>query len=650
MDTEGETFDLSVLGGFHLRRSGKTIDIPTGKVACLLTYLACTAPGPQPREKLATLLWGSSSEDRARHNLRQALAKLRQILGQNAIVNDYQSLRLSSGTINCDAVFFDQLIQEGTPSSLAAAVDLFKGAFLEDIFVDEEEWSDWLQIERERFMENAISAMVKHGESLLVAGYFAQAVSLGRRAVALNRFREDAHRLIMKGFIAAGRNSEVLTHYLELSNFLKSDLSTEPSEETRLLVDDLGRHRTTPKNAIPEAPLSPAPGTPTPAAPDPAPAASDASERRNVTVLVCNFVRSNKTTATIDPEDVQEYLLSFQKSVSDIVSKLGGYIATFSGNAVHVYFGYPRANLHEAAQAVRAGLAIVAMGRRLHKIGQMDLQISVGIASGAVIVSDSPCEQLSKPPSVFGEAPGIATQLQAVADPGAVLVSQTTRLLLGEMFEVCLREADTMTANFGASVWRVLSEKVGLSRFELERGKTFSPLVGRDDELDTLNRLWDRAKRGAGQIALITGEAGIGKSRLAEALVASVESGPHVLLRYQCSPYHTDSAFHPVIQHIVTTAGFTPNDSNDIRLDKLEALLSGDANGPIEDDSALLAQLLGLDCVARYGSDTSPVLKQRKRTLTTLIQRLERLTLQHPVLWLVEDAHWIDPTTLDLID
>ena len=232
-------FRLSLLGRFELTARNGDVHLPSSKLAGLLAYLACTEPQPQPREKLANLLWGSHFETQARQNLRQALFRLRRILGQDALINNDDDVWLVPGVIDCDAVRFEALTVEGSRASLAAACDLYAGPLLTDLNIAEDAWSDWRRSERERLEGIALDAMVRHGQQALLAGNAEAALRAATRAIAMNALREDAHRLIVQALAATGRKAEALKHYQDLVALLKRELSTEPDAVTQSLVAEL---------------------------------------------------------------------------------------------------------------------------------------------------------------------------------------------------------------------------------------------------------------------------------------------------------------------------------------------------------------------------------------------------------------------------
>src|SRR6185503_1736062 len=217
-------FGLSLLGGFELTGPDGVVDLPSKKLAALLAYLGCTAPQPQPRERLSALLWGSHFDAQAKQNLRQALSRLRKMLRPDALESDGEVVSLNAATIQCDVSRFEALVREGSRDALSAAADLYRGRLIDDVAVSEEGWSDWLTAERERLLEVAIGAMMRLGEQELAAGRAEHALKAGQRAVALNNMREDAHRLIVEALAATGRKAEALRHYQDLVTLLKHEL------------------------------------------------------------------------------------------------------------------------------------------------------------------------------------------------------------------------------------------------------------------------------------------------------------------------------------------------------------------------------------------------------------------------------------------
>ena len=389
-----------------------------------------------------------------------------------------------------------------------------------------------------------------------------------------------------------------------------------------------------------------------PAAREASPPASGAAERRQLTVMFVDLVGSTALSARLDPEDMGEIIKTYQNSVAGVVTRFDGHIAKYMGDGVLCYFGWPRAHEDDAERAVRAGLSIMEAMAAMRAPDGEKLAARVGIATGLVVVGDLVGEGAAQEEAVVGETPNLAARLQAVAAPGQVVLAETTRRLLGEIFEV-VDLGGKRLAGFAAEV-RVFGaegERIVESRFAARRARDLSPMVGRRQELALLLDRWHQATSGEGQMVLLTGEAGIGKSRIVQSLVDRLSAEDHIRINYQCSPYHGDSALYPTSQQLVLAAGFSDDDTPEMKLGKLEALIRhGDEE--VARVAPLLAGLLGLGEVAeaRYGTLELTPQQRRMETLEALVRQLVGLAQVKPVLFVLEDAHWIDPTTLELIE
>lgn len=373
------------------------------------------------------------------------------------------------------------------------------------------------------------------------------------------------------------------------------------------------------------------------------------AERRHLTVMFVDLVGSTALSATLDPEDMREVLQAYQNIVAGEITRFEGHVAKFMGDGVLAYFGWPRAHEDEAERAARAGLAVNQAISRLRTPATKPLQTRIGIATGLVVVGGLG-EGKAQEEAVVGDTPNLAARLQAIAEPGAIVISDATRRLLGDLFLLrelgvhSLKGIDEPTPAFS-----VLGERSLESRFAARQGGKVGTMVGRDQELALLNERWRQAKAGEGQVVLLTGEAGIGKSRISEALVEAAAAEPDFLLRYQCSPYHIESALYPVIQQLTFAAGFAVEDSKEVRLERLETLLARATTDPTS-AAPILAALLDIDGKSRYGELSLTPQQRRNRTLAVLLEQLAGLANRKPVLWVIEDAHWVDPTTLELIE
>jgi class 3 adenylate cyclase/predicted ATPase len=372
----------------------------------------------------------------------------------------------------------------------------------------------------------------------------------------------------------------------------------------------------------------------------------DAGERRQVTVMFSDLVGSTALSARMDPEDLREVISAYQRCVAEPVHRLGGFIAKYLGDGVLVYFGYPQAHEDDAERAVRAGLELIAAVSSL--ASPVLLQTRVGIATGVVVVGDLIGSGDAQQRGIVGETPNLAARLQGIAEPNAVVIAEGTRKLLGNLFELQDLGAKELKGIAGpVRAWAALRARSVEGRFEALHAAGQTALVGRDEERELLLRRWTRAKGGEGQVVLLSGEAGIGKSRLTAALLEHLAGEPHARLRYFCSPQHTDSAFFPIIGQIERAAGLRHDDTAQAKLDKLDAVLAPTMIS--KGDAALLADLLSLPNDGRYPRLDSAPQQRRQKTLEVLSLQLEALSRSRPVLMVFEDVHWIDPTSLEAL-
>jgi class 3 adenylate cyclase/predicted ATPase len=441
-----------------------------------------------------------------------------------------------------------------------------------------------------------------------------------------------------------------LAQYTEAfeTNNIEADLLGQLDDQT---LKDIGissaGHRLRIRNAIaklsPAVPLATNEGAFAPAM---EPQARDTAERRQVTVMFSDLVGSTALSTRMDPEDLREVISAYQKCVAETVQRFGGFVAKYMGDGVLVYFGYPQAHEDDAERAVRAGLELVGAVGDLKT--HAALQARVGIATGLVVVGDLIGSGASQEQAIVGKTPNLAARLQGIAAPNTVVISDGTRKLLGNLFELeDLGGKDLKGIEGPERSWAVLKANPVDSRFEAFHIAEITELVGRQEELELLLRRWSKAVAGEGQVVLLSGEPGIGKSRLTAALLETLAAEPHTRLRYFCSPQHTDSALYPIISQMERAAGFVHNDTAHAKLDKLDVLLSQRFMPP--QDRLLFAELLSLQNDGRYPKlDLTPQ-QRRQRTFEALTTQIASLAEQRPVLMVFEDVHWIDPTSLEAL-
>ena len=374
------------------------------------------------------------------------------------------------------------------------------------------------------------------------------------------------------------------------------------------------------------------------------------AERRQLTVMFCDLVGSTALSVKLDPEDLHGVIGAYHHCSAELVERYAGFVAKYMGDGVLAYFGFPEAHEDDAERAVRAGLAIVEAAPKLVTAAGSPLQVRIGIATGLVVVGDLVGSGEAQERGVVGETPNLAARLQGIAEPDGVVIADGTRRLLGDLFELRdLGLKDLKGVATSVRAWAALRESRVESRFEALHPSGLTDIVGREEECELLLRRWRRAKAGEGQVALLSGEPGIGKSRLTAEIQEHIRDEPHIRLRHFCSLQHRDSAFYPFISRIERAAGFERDDDAAARLDKLEALLA--KSGEVTAERAgLFAELLGVPAEGRYPAPPEDPQRRREMTLATFVEQLVTLSRQRPALLIFEDAQWADSTSLELLD
>ena len=387
---------------------------------------------------------------------------------------------------------------------------------------------------------------------------------------------------------------------------------------------------------------------PSPEAPPPLEA-----ERRHLTIAFCDLVDSTHLAEHLDPEDYRDVVRTYQAACADVIQRYDGHIAQLLGDALLIYFGWPTAHEDDAQRAVHAGLEMLAalaeVNRRLTQTHRVQLAMRVAVHTGLVVVGEmggsGRQEHLA-----LGATPNVAARLQALAQPGSVVISAATHALVQGYFTTSNLGPQAFKGVAGpVQVYQVLRDSGAQHRFEVARRRGLTPFVGRETEVAMLGERWQQAREGMGQVVVISGEAGIGKSRLVQSLYERVAHEPHVRLECRCSPYHQHSAFYPVVDLLERTVGLDRVDSAKTKCSKLEAVLAP-LQLPVEAPVPLLAALLSIPLDEVYEALSLTSQQQRQRTLTTLLAMLTAWSEQHPVLLVVEDLHWVDPSTREFLD
>jgi class 3 adenylate cyclase/tetratricopeptide (TPR) repeat protein len=366
--------------------------------------------------------------------------------------------------------------------------------------------------------------------------------------------------------------------------------------------------------------------------------------RRQLTILFCDLVGSTELAQQLDAEMLRELMHAYQRACGDIVSRYAGYVAQYLGDGIVVYFGFPQAHEDDAERAVRAALDMVAAVSKIP--APTPLRVHIGVATGSVVVGDSGADNGSASNTAVGETPNLAARLSALAEAGQIVVSAGTYRLLGYSFSTeDLGERQLKGISGPVKAWLVRDLTPTESRFGAARKSRYTPFVGREAEIALLLARWESAREGDGQVVLLTGEPGIGKSRIAHVLGQHLADTPHVRHVYQCSPYHNGSAFYPLVEPFERAFGFERDDTPEQKLDRLEAALDLDADR-LTVTAPFFAAFLSLP-TDRYPAQMLTPQKHREKTIVALVEQTLRLAKRQTMLMICEDAHWADPATLE---
>lgn len=612
---------LMLLGGFEARLQGRPVPgITYNKMRALLAYLAVERVQDHPREVLAELLWSGNTPPTARGNLRRTLSDLRRVLevptGTVMFAASKHTLRfIPNGYV--DAMDF-------TGSSSAAAEErlmaLYRGEFLAGLSLpDSPEFERWLQIQRETLHRRALALLEQLANRHAQAGNNGRALSFALRYTELDPWDENACCRVMRLYALNEQHSAAARHYQAYCRLLKDELGALPNNETRQLSEHIRHGR-------PGADLPQAVPTPPPALAQPQ------AERRQVSVLYCELT----LTAIDDLDEAMALLATPQARCVQIIREFSGHIVQTHGGGLLAYFGYPQAHEDAARHAVQAALVMT-------RETAYGIEIRTSVHTGLVITGG-----VSSMPDTVGKTSRLAIQLRQNAGPADVAISQDTHALVSGYFD-CLSLGVQHLPGLAQAleVFKVMRESGARTR--LDAARQLTPLAGRLAETAQLMGLWTTAAQGARQVALVLGEAGMGKSRLLHTLKARLADQPHALRELRCFPEFSQSPFQPLIAMLEAIFDFTPDDTSAARCARLVAYLEAHFPASAPQAAPLLADLLSLPPIAQYPAAGFSSQKQKEQTIALLLALLQTLALQQPVLLIVEDLHWVDPSTLELL-
>jgi DNA-binding SARP family transcriptional activator len=643
------TFQLSLLGRFELAGPDGPIDLTSRKLAGLLAFLACSAPEPQSRDQLMALLWGSHFEAQARQNLRQALTRLRRVLGEDRLISTGETISLKPGAIGSDVARFETLLADGSWDGLKAAVGLYRGQLLGDIAIPEEAWTEWLGVRRQRLEGLALDAMLKLGEQELQLGNHEQALSAANRAIAINNLREDAHRLVIRTLAGSGRRAGALKHYEYVVALLKRELGVEPDPAIVSLAVELRKPRAAKPG--PEAKSRPAsepnaaPHTSAVEEPDLPDGDLPAGERKHVTALYADLKESLELVAQRDPEEALRIFEAVLKLMTQAVHRYEGTVTLVTGDGIMALFGVPLALEDHAVRACYAALqiqgAVTQCAKGPHRSPIVPILVRAGLNSGEVVIrsiANGPRTEYR----AMGQTTHVAGRLGQSAAPGALLVSaETFRLAEGHVQVKPLEPGNI--SGLSEVAYELVGAEVRQSRFQARAARGLTGFVGRSGEIEQLEGAQAKTQRGRGQVVTIIGEPGLGKSRLVHEFIHSDRAASWMTLESACLSYGTTTSYHPVVELLKSYFGIDVSDDvREVRNKVADRVLNIDrALAP--DLPALMALLdIPVDDSSWQAVDGP---QRRQRTLDALKRLIFRQCQQQPVILVCEDLHWVDSET-----
>lgn len=632
---ESKVLRLALLGCFDIRVAENSLDTGYAKLRALLAFLAMSAGVPLRREYLAELFWPEMAAAAGRQNLRRALFNLKSIMGgagrllsakRDAVtLARSESLWLdvaefTAAAPSCVAVpnsgYCDPCITQ-----MEYMAGFYRGEFMAGFSLPGcPDFEDWLQLQRESLHRRALAILERLTNCHEQINGYGKALPFALRYTELEPWDEEGHRRAIRLYALNGQNSAALGQYDFCCRILKKELGVSPNDETRSLAESIrkGEWRPDRSNAAGEPPIAAFPPL--------------VAERRHVTVLYCEFILA----ATADPDEAATLLRAPQARCTEIIREFSGHIVQAYGGGLLAYFGYPQAHEYAAHHAVQAAMAVT-------REAVEGIEIRAGVHTGLIITGGEPSM-----PDTVGNTSMLTIQLRHGVAHNEVAISQDTRCLVGGYFDCISMGVQSFPgAAQPLEIFKVIRESGAHTR--LDAAAQLTPFVGRKAEIAELMGLWEKAAQGTFHVVLVQGEAGIGKSRLLHTLKMRLADFPHAICELRCFPEFSQSPFHPLIAMLEAIFGFAHGDKPEVKFGKLAKYLETHYPASAEDAIPLFAQLLSLPLCGNYRAPGLSPQKQKEQTLSILLDLLQALAAQQPVLLIVGDLHWIDPSTLELL-
>src|SRR5208337_3617795 len=584
---------ISLLGPFQLTIDGATVALPVKAQGVLA--LVAGQEYSLPRDKIAEYIWPNRGQQQSRQSLRQALLSIRKRFGdlaEDVLQQDNINGTLKLKGIKLDVIQFNQANQSRDRHELSHSMELYRGEFLADFPEISEYFDTWCLTQRSKFSRLAAGMLRQLASLQADEGEEEIAVATAHRLLALDPLREDAHRLLMEIYARFGRRAEALRQYEICADILRKELAVSPAEETASLARHLRSllkphsdvSPTPDRQKIPAAVIQKPTLAVSPVHPGPA-ATLDKGDRRQLTVMFCDLKGTVPFSSLIDPEEAIPLIEAYRRTFREAVQAVDGAIAQCVGEGIFVYFGSPISHENDAERAVHAALSAI---RSLRELGEArKLNVGVGIATGLVVLSGD-AQKIA-----FGEPINLAQKLQSCAGANNVVICETTFRLLRHLFRT--RELEPLTIGgleYPIRTFQVVSPSEIHSRFKAYQHSSLAPFVARQEETDFVLRRWRDLSLGEGHGILITGEPGIGKSRLIDHALKICETTPRTMIEYHCSSLHTQTRLLPVINEIRRSAGITEADTDADKSKKLADYLQPGPDEPYT--LPAISELLGL--------------------------------------------------------